>query len=426
MRRAAIDLANLPDKRLFEEISEGITHIVENIASLNKAAISLYEAEEYRASEILRGYTEEEAAKVLILIDLVRCPRNNQSERVETLECFYDHLAKLIYAQICSYHIYSFEEALQIIEIDRRPIYLDGLKNVDWIISNPIKSARENLIYVDYVQDITEENGSYFWTYPLQSDLPWPRYMTPASVNVAKAIFNIGATTPKGLVLIADIWREFEPTMKTSHEDLNNYKLHTLERLNEEGLYSSNDSDEQIIMASWPFPLWPLKIRLQQEEKKNLKKLRRGLRRQRENQIRWIEETEAKRDPPLIISRDKVEALSEAYGEWEIERDEKGMITTSNSKIKKFRIGFDSNKLASFKKIERLFQELTEQERIDLLALAWFTRDRIANWPNVYERARTMVEGLNYKYQIGLGNEWLKGLERWEAKPSGFQPGQFY
>lgn len=72
-----------------------------------------------------------------------------------------------------------------------------------------------------------------------------------------------------------------------------------------------------------------------------------------------------------------------------------------------------------------MFQELTERERIDLLALAWFTRDRIANWPNVYKRARAMIERLNYNYQIGLGNEWLKGLERWEMKSSGFQPGQF-
>ena len=426
MSRAAKKLANLSDKHLFEEISEGISHIVENAVSLNMAAISLYEAEEFRASEILHSYAEEEAAKVLILIDLVRCPRNNQPERVETLECFYDHLAKIIYAKMCSYHINSFEEARQIIEIDRRPFYLDGPRDVDWIFPNSIKSARENLIYVDYVQDITEENSSYFWNYPFHSDLPRFGYFTPASVDVAQAICNVGASTPKGLAIIADIWRGFEPTPETSNEDLKNLKTSTLERLNEEGLYASYDSDGQEIMANWSFPLWPLKIRLQQEEKKNLKKLHRDLRSEREKYIRWIEETEAKRDPPPIISRDKIEALSEAYGEWEIERDEKAMITTSDSKIKKYRIGFDSHKLASFKKIEGMFQDLTEQERIDLLALAWFTRDRIANWPNVYERARTMIETLDFNYQIGLGNEWLKGLNRWKAKQSSFQPGQFY
>ena len=247
-------------------------------------------------------------------------------------------------------------------------------------------------------------------------------YRTPTSVNVAQAICSVGASTPKGLDIIANIWRGFEPTSETSDEDLKSLKILTLERLHEEGLYSSCNSDEQLIMANWSFPLWPLRIRLEQKEKKNL----RDLRSEREKYIRWIEETEAKRNPPPIISRDKIEALSEAYGEWEIERDEKAMITTSDSKIKKYRIGFDSHKLASFKKIEGMFQDLTEQERIDLLALAWFTRDRIANWPNVYERARTMIETLDFNYQIGLGNEWLKGLKRWKAKQSSFQSGQFY
>ena len=426
MSRAAKDLANFSDERFFQEISEGITEIVKNAADLDEAALCLCKAKKYRAAEILGGFAEEEAAKALILIDVVRCPRDQPEKRGETLQCFYDHLAKRIYSKMCSYHINSFEEALQIIEIDRRPFYLDGLRDVDWIFFNSIQSERENLMYVDFVQDITEENGPHFWSCPPPSDSYLLKYRTPASVNVARAICNVGAGTPKGLAIIADIWRKFEPTSGTSDECLKRLKVRTLERLHEEGLYSSNDSDEQFIMARWPFPLWPVKIRLQQEEKKNLKKLRRDLRRQRENQIRWIEETEAKRDPPLIISRDKVEALSEAYCEWETERDEKEMITDPNSKIKKFRIGFDSYKLPSFKKLERIFQELTEQERIDLLALAWFTRDRIANWPNVYERARTMVEVLNYKYQIGLGNDWLMGLERWEAKPSGFQPGRFY
>ena len=419
MRRAATDLANLSDESLFQEISEGISHIIENAVDLDEAASCLWQAEKYRAAEIISGFAEEEAVKVLILIDVVRCPRSNQSEKVETLKCFYDHLAKKIYSKMCSYRINSFEEAREIIEIERRPFYLDGPRDVDWIFFNSIQSERENSIYVNYVQDITKENGPHFWSCPLPSDSYLPKYRTPASVNVARAICNVGAGTPKGLAIIADIWRGFEPTPKTSDECLKRLKVRTLERLNEEGLYVSEDSNEQLIIANWSFPLWSLTIRL---DKGNLKELRSD----REDYIRWIEETEAKRDPPPVIPRDKVEALSDAYRKWETERDEKGMITDPDSKIKKFRIGFDSYKLLSFKKLERIFQELTEQERIDLLALAWFTRDRIANWPNVYERARTMVEVLNYKYQIGLGNDWLMGLERWEAKPSGFQPGRFY
>ena len=80
MRPAVIDLAKFSDDRLFKEISEGITHIVENAVSLDDTARRLCQAQEYRAAEILRGFAEEEAAKVLILIDAVRCPSGPAGE----------------------------------------------------------------------------------------------------------------------------------------------------------------------------------------------------------------------------------------------------------------------------------------------------------------------------------------------------------
>ena len=73
-----------------------------------------------------------------------------------------------------------------------------------------------------------------------------------------------------------------------------------------------------------------------------------------------------------------------------------------------------------------MFQQLTEHERVDLLALAWFTRERIANWPAVYEYARTMISSAHDDYQIGLASCWLAGFDRWEEKPRSFQPGQWY
>ena len=93
-------MAKFSDDRLFKEISEGITHIVENAVSLDDTAQPrLCQAQEYRAAEILRGFAEEEAAKVLILIDAVRCP-SDRPEKVETLKSFYNHIAKRIYAMM--------------------------------------------------------------------------------------------------------------------------------------------------------------------------------------------------------------------------------------------------------------------------------------------------------------------------------------
>ena len=126
-----------------------------------------------------------------------------------------------------------------------------ALTDVDWIFPNSIKAEREQAMYVDYVQDITEENGAYSWKNPHPSDLYARTYNTPASVSVACAICQIGASTPKGLAIIADIWRKFEPTSETSLEDLRDLKDRTMERLIEEGLCSATDPARQLV-EDWP------------------------------------------------------------------------------------------------------------------------------------------------------------------------------
>ncbi len=108
MKGAVLDLAGFSAARLFEEIADGVPLIVENAEKLEAAAHRLVVANEYRASEIIRGLAEEEAAKVLILLDAARCPKKS---RRDTLKCFYDHLPKRIYALTCSFpHISSFGE----------------------------------------------------------------------------------------------------------------------------------------------------------------------------------------------------------------------------------------------------------------------------------------------------------------------------
>ena len=68
MKGAVLDLAGFSEARLFKEIADGVPLIVENAENLDAAAHRLFVANEYRASEIIRGFAEEEAAKVLILL----------------------------------------------------------------------------------------------------------------------------------------------------------------------------------------------------------------------------------------------------------------------------------------------------------------------------------------------------------------------
>ena len=102
MKRAAQELATFRDERLFKELSEGIALVVDNALKLDDAARCLHQGDNYRASAIMRGNAEEEAAKVQILIDLVRCPRAFQG-RSRVAKRFYGHVAKRIYAMTCDY-----------------------------------------------------------------------------------------------------------------------------------------------------------------------------------------------------------------------------------------------------------------------------------------------------------------------------------
>ncbi len=75
VRDHVIDLANFADQRMFSEMPEGIPLIVESAEELNEAG-------ELRASTIIKGLAEEEAAKVLILLDSLRCPPDPKSKHV--------------------------------------------------------------------------------------------------------------------------------------------------------------------------------------------------------------------------------------------------------------------------------------------------------------------------------------------------------
>ena len=86
---------------------------------------------------------------------------------------------------------------------------------------------------------------------------------------------------------------------------------------------------------------------------------------------------------------------------------------------------FDKHyELPTYKRLEAMLGQLKDSERTALLALAWFTRDTVADWPTVYEHARASFATLDAAYQIGNGQDWLAGLARWEEKPTAFRVGK--
>ena len=131
MARPIMALADYSKKRLFEEIAKGIPLIMRNAEHLEESSERIRSAEANRASNIMRGIADEEAAKILVLLDVVRGPTDSRC-RANTLKNFSSHLAKRIYALVASYpNIQSFSELISLVDLERRAHYLDGPKELD-------------------------------------------------------------------------------------------------------------------------------------------------------------------------------------------------------------------------------------------------------------------------------------------------------
>ncbi len=412
MRPAISDLSQLPDHRLFEEIAVGIGLIIENAERLESIAQRLARMNEHRACGIVRSIAEEESAKVLILLDFVRCPRDAIQDRSRVLKSFYSHLAKRIYAEACRWSPSDFGDLKCYIEQERRDYYLDGPNDVDWILPNAAKTERESRMYVDYVQDITQEHGEHSWVSPVGGIERHDEHATPSCLAMARALHRVGFTTAKGLSVVAHVWRGFQPSRDTTSIELSRWRRRALDRAPEKGFHAELDADDlRATVYSWPFPLWPL----------NLTALRdptpQQLRRQRHEELwRW-EEIDAQRDPPPKVSPDKVLELSRTYADWAQERDH---LMNKNRSGNFFTMSASLcdqlEELDSYRRLTDLLRSLTLEERMDLAALAWFGRHRRSGWISCHENARRTI-GNDLSYECGLGAQWLTGMERWQSQP---------
>ena len=276
-------------------------------------------------------------------------------------------------------------------------------------------------MYVDYVQDVTVEDGKRSWHYPDYSYANWLGYQSPWPMRVSDALKRCGATSTDGLKVIAAIWRDYEPQPTSSRVDLMGLVVETLETLKANGLaFDSSSEDERTILEGWAFPMWSLDLRVT-GSRSSENQLLRDLRKRRKDYIeRWLK-TEQQRDPHPRVTRETIERLSDAFCQWQSDIDEirdahfagqEGGLRIEPSTLRN-----QYHKLDSYVELERMLGELTESERVELLALAWFSRQRPFDWPQHHRHAIAMIKNLDYKYQTGLGKDWLRGLDLWESAP---------
>ena len=276
MQSAIKELAAMEESELFAQIAEGAPLIVENAARLSAAAGCLSVGNHGGVAATLDIVAGEEAAKILVLLDVVRCPCD-QAVRKKVLSRFNDHLAKGIYAKACAWLPVTFDDLKNYVQSERASHYLDGPHDFDWIMKNEVLAERERHLYVDFVRyfEAGAQACKKEWSAPYSADhLSGIPYHPPGVLAVVAALHRAGATTRAGLDVIASAWREFEPNANTRHGDIlgkNMFTLKMLESIGAVGGIRPNDATK--VVQGWPWPLWSLDLGLQ---RKNVEELRRS------------------------------------------------------------------------------------------------------------------------------------------------------
>ncbi len=263
--KAVKDLAAKSDPEFFAEVAEGLGDVARNAITLDDEARFLWEHRRAQGHRIVRAVAAEEAAKFLILLDAVRCPRVPREGLHQHLGRFYDHLSKGIYVQTCDYAPATVADFEGMIARLRMNFYLDGPNDVDWIFPNHICYTRESTLYVDYV----ETDEGHMWVQPAHLDpmmeVGW-RYHTPAVVQLVRYFDTIGIADARALEVIADTWQPVPMTPDFHRQELRELNRQTLEALRAKGLLTDTSTATcDAVVERWLFPLYsfdlsPIKV----------------------------------------------------------------------------------------------------------------------------------------------------------------------
>ena len=251
--------------------------IAENVVTLAEDIEDLGEKRRDRAAAALRVFAEEEAAKVLIILDLARAGWSDQGATKNALASFYSHLSRGLYVQAHGGSPADVAEVRRYVDIWRREFYLDGPMDVDWIFGNEVITGREERLYVDYVED---ENGDRRWVGPKQRSETLDgafSYPDPPSV-VVQLVANmrrIGLLTVAGLEATRQAFDGVLIRDSTHWQDLRPLNIKVIEKLGESGRITADEMEAvRYVVEHWIFPLTSLDLTLEKVEPADLQRVR--------------------------------------------------------------------------------------------------------------------------------------------------------
>ncbi len=247
-------LCNMPAAKRKEFIAEGLPQIFESAASLVRTSQTLEAAP--REAEILAGHAEEECAKILILIDIMRCPPARIASRIgPMMRWFYNHLARLLYAEAQGWYATDAAELQRYIDNERRSHYLEG-EYSEFIMPNWTLFRRETTLYADIAAD---EHGEPQWITPSSSHTGLPA-LVPMAFQVVDALAAFGVFTAQGLGVLHEVWSATAMVPETRWEVTRDNYRPLAERLDAAGLISERATEDHagLLAHRWQMPMYEL------------------------------------------------------------------------------------------------------------------------------------------------------------------------
>lgn len=214
---------------------------------------------------------DEEAAKSLILLDLVRMGWDDQAAASRQLGYFSQHLPRRIYAEMVEMRPATFGEVRGLVDSMRPSLYLDGPNDVDWIFRNQLIAEREQTLYVDFV----DYEGNCEWVTPAAYDRAFYGART-AVADLVIAMHKLGISSREGLDVVADVWAGRSIGDETHWQEIVPINRRVLDEVAALGAAGANASadDATIVLDRWGFPMGNLDLRESQVDREALEKRR--------------------------------------------------------------------------------------------------------------------------------------------------------
>ncbi|SFI54310.1 hypothetical protein SAMN02799626_00081 [Caulobacter sp. UNC279MFTsu5.1] len=263
-------LANMDAQARMAFIAEGLPVILDSARSLLTASQALKGFS--REAEILEGHALEEVAKILILVDIARCPAKLKASRIgPMMAAFYSHLARLIYADAQSWKPLSAAQLQDYVDSHRPSHDLEGDYG-EYILPNQMIWRREALLYADIAGD---EDTDLVWHAPGAPGFG-PFAFDPLAYRVVDALEALGLFTAEGLAILEEIWGAVTFEGERCWSETGDLLQATLEALNARGLITGRAADKHVAVLAdgWQMPMYMMDFRPIQRTLEEMRELR--------------------------------------------------------------------------------------------------------------------------------------------------------